>query len=58
MIDIDLGRKIFKKAKPPKKWIEIPNGGHITAMQMDDGKYRKMVLKYLENPIHFIEQKN
>lgn len=42
------GEILFEKAKEPKTFYRIPKGSHTRALWMDDGKYRKKVLGWIE----------
>lgn len=42
------GELLFKKAKEPKTIYRIKGGSHTRALWMDDGRYRKKVLGWIE----------
>ncbi len=47
-VPIHHGRRIFELAKEPKEFWEVPGGRHIDSMVRHDGKYRRMLVEYLE----------
>ncbi|MFT6862740.1 MAG: fermentation-respiration switch protein FrsA (DUF1100 family) [Akkermansiaceae bacterium] len=47
-VPLSQGELLFKKAKEPKTIYRIKGGSHTRALWMDDGKYRKKVLGWIE----------
>ena len=43
------GEKIFATAKDPKVFLPIPGGQHINSMMVESGRYRKNLLKFLDD---------
>ena len=43
------GQAIFKLAHEPKCYWEVPKGGHINLMQIEQGKNRKQLIQFLED---------
>ena len=51
IVDIELGKRIFDLAAPPKKLWVIKGGGHINTYWKRGEIYRPKLLKYLDNII-------
>lgn len=47
-VPIRHGRRIFELAGEPKTFWEVPGGRHIDSMVKHDGKYRDMLIQYLD----------
>ena len=47
-VPLQQGEILFEKAKAPKPIYRVPNGGHTRALWMNNGQYRKRVLKWME----------
>jgi fermentation-respiration switch protein FrsA (DUF1100 family) len=47
-VPLQQGEILFKKAKDPKSIFRIPEGSHTRALWMNDGEYRKHVLRWME----------
>jgi uncharacterized protein len=45
------GRKIFDGLGEPKQFITFPQGGHINAMWIQEGKYRKFLLEEFDKAL-------
>jgi uncharacterized protein len=43
------GRRIYEGLGEPKQFITFPEGGHINAMWVQEGKFRKYLIEELEN---------
>lgn len=48
VVPIEHGREIFKLAKEPKNFWEIPEGEHIDSMTRHGGVYQKKFLEFLD----------
>ena len=48
VVPIGQGEILFKKAKGPKAFFKVENGGHNNALAMNDGAYQKKVLAWLD----------
>lgn len=44
----DQGEILFRKAREPKTIYRIPKGSHTRALWMNNGEYRKQVLKWMD----------
>jgi len=49
VVPIKFGKFIFDKAKEPKEFWEVKNGGHTGAFLNKDNTYRKKLIDYLDN---------
>ena len=48
VVPIGQGEVLFKKAKDPKTFFKVENGGHNNALAMNEGDYEKKVLAWLD----------
>ncbi|NUM89264.1 MAG: alpha/beta hydrolase [Bdellovibrionales bacterium] len=45
-IPLSLGENLFERSRPPKKMVIVPEGKHLDAHFLDQGKWRKEVLAF------------
>ena len=51
VVPLSQGLKLYEKAQMPKTLVRVPGGNHVNSLRVENKKYRKQLLSWLDRVI-------